>query len=168
MPESVKEAPSAPTPVMLDEREGPVLFAPNDALENLLRAEAARRFDDLRSSLREAIARCAPRSTQLQYGSLSPADARARAATKYYEQHVLAWYALGRIPEACSARAAMLQCRQALAAEARHTANRATGQRTAATPADPRYETTPVLPLARQPHRSGVNATASTTVSARD
>jgi hypothetical protein len=142
MPESAKEAPSAPTPVLLDDRGGTVLFAPNDALEKLLRAENARRFDDLRSSLSDAIARHAPHSTQLQRGSPSPADVRSRAGTRYYEQHVLAWYALGRITEARSACAAMLHGRQALAAETRHTAKCPTGQRTAATPAAPRNEKT--------------------------
>jgi hypothetical protein len=137
MPESLKEAPGAPTPVLSDDHEGPVLFATNDPLEKLLRADAARRFDDLRSSLRGAIARCGPHSTQLQHGSLSPADARLRAVTRYYEQHVLAKYALGRITEARSARAAMRRSRQAPAAETQHTANRPTGQRTAAAPAAP-------------------------------
>jgi hypothetical protein len=48
-----------------------------------------------------------------------PDDAAVRLseATKYYERHVLSWYALGRVHEARSARAAILRCRRALPAE---------------------------------------------------
>jgi hypothetical protein len=138
--ETVKDAPTAPPSVLSDERERPMLFAPNDALHKLLRAGSACRFDDLRSSLREATARCRPNGNQLQHGSLTPAAARLRAATTYHEQHVLAWYALGRITEARSAREAILHYRQALAPKTRHTANRRTDQRTTATPPRPHNE----------------------------
>jgi hypothetical protein len=35
-----------------------------------------------------------------------------RARTKYYERHVLAWYALGRVPEARAAWAAVRELRR--------------------------------------------------------
>lgn len=40
---------------------------------------------------------------------------RLRAATRYYQRHVLAWYALGRIGEARRARDAIASCQRALA-----------------------------------------------------
>jgi hypothetical protein len=138
--ETVKDAPTAPQSALSDERKGPMLFAPNDALHKLLRAGSACRFDDLRSSLREATARRGPNRTQVQHGSLTPAAARLRAATRYHEQHVLAWYALGRVTEARSAREAILHYRQAPTPETQHTANSRTGQRTTATPSHPHNE----------------------------
>jgi hypothetical protein len=138
--ETVKDAPTAPPSVLSDEREGPILFAPNDALHKLLQAGSACRFDDLRSSLREATAQRGPNRTQLQHGSLPPAAARFRAATRHYEQHVLAWHALGRVTEARSAREAILHYRQAPTPETQHTTNSRTGQRTTATPPRPHNE----------------------------
>jgi hypothetical protein len=112
MAHSVNIVPTTPTSVLLQEREWLVPFAASDTLPQLLPPEAARRFDDLRSALREAKAGRAPHRTQLQHGSLTPADARLRAATRYYEQHVLAWYALGRVSEARSAREAIARQRR--------------------------------------------------------
>jgi putative two-component system hydrogenase maturation factor HypX/HoxX len=51
-----------------------------------------------------------------------PADdllARLAAATKHYERHVLAWYALGRWAEARAARETVVRCQQALGANLR-------------------------------------------------
>jgi hypothetical protein len=128
MSESVKK--SASTSVFVTEWEPRVLFAANDALEMLLSPESARQFDQLRFSLREATA---PRGTEqrpLQRRSLSPAAARLADATTYYEQRVLAWYALGRVREARAAAAAIARCREALAAETGATRTR-TGPREA-------------------------------------
>jgi len=121
----VHNAPTALTsaPVSSNEQEALVLFAPNEALEKLLGADGARRFADLRSALRDAVPRHSPRRNELQHGALAHAAARLTNATKYYERHVLAWYALGRVSEARSAREAILRHRQALAAETRRIAN---------------------------------------------
>jgi hypothetical protein len=43
-----------------------------------------------------------------------------REATKHYEQHVIAWYALGRVTEARSARETIMNYRRALVAESAH------------------------------------------------
>jgi putative two-component system hydrogenase maturation factor HypX/HoxX len=43
---------------------------------------------------------------------------RLRAATRYYEQHVNAWYALGRVQEARQARKAIASCQRGLLEEA--------------------------------------------------
>jgi putative two-component system protein, hydrogenase maturation factor HypX/HoxX len=40
---------------------------------------------------------------------------RLRAATQYYERHVIAWYALGRVDDAHRAREAIASCQRALA-----------------------------------------------------
>jgi hypothetical protein len=98
-------------------REKLELFAPNNALDKLLPAESARRFADLRAMLREANAGHAARRDESQHDSRTGAAARLKQAATYYEQHVLAWYALGRVSEARSARAAIERCREALAAE---------------------------------------------------
>jgi hypothetical protein len=105
------DAPAAAAPASANvlARETLVLFAPNDALEKLLPAHSARRFAALRSSLREASARSGPRRPEPQHRSLGGATAALREATKCYERHVLAWYALGRVAEARSARAAIVQ-----------------------------------------------------------
>ena len=44
-----------------------------------------------------------------QPGSADHAAARLRAATRHYEQHVIAWHALGRLSEARAARDAIAQ-----------------------------------------------------------
>jgi hypothetical protein len=100
-------------------------FASNDALRKLMRADSARRFASLRATLREASRANggAPRP-QTEPGPLSSAAARLNDATTYYEQHVLAWYALGRITEARSAREAITRCREAVAAESARNASR--------------------------------------------
>jgi hypothetical protein len=110
-------APPASAPQIADEHETLMLFAPNDALEKLMPAASARRFADLRSSLREANARHGPRRIKRQPGSLDRAATPLREATKHYERHVLAWYALGRQAEARSAHEAIVHYRQALAPE---------------------------------------------------
>lgn len=52
-----------------------------------------------------------------QPSSADHAAADLRAATRYYEQHVIAWHALGRIGEARTAREAVASCRQMLSAD---------------------------------------------------
>jgi hypothetical protein len=122
--ESVKDyyAPPAPASgsVIVDERDAFMLFARNEALEKLLPAESARRFADLRSSLRAANARCCPRRIELRHASPDRPAARLTEATKYYERHVLAWYALGRVAQARSAREAIVRYQRALVAEPTH------------------------------------------------
>jgi len=99
------------------ERAAPIPFPANDDdLYNLMPAERARRFADLRASLREAK-RATARRSEIEPDSLTPAAARLQAATRYYEQHVLAWYALGRVSEARAARQAITRCREGLSAE---------------------------------------------------
>jgi hypothetical protein len=117
-------AAAAPASAIDEERETLALFAPNDALEKLLPAHSARRFAALRSSLREAQARSGPRRTEPQHGSLGPLAAPLREATKYYERHVLAWYALGRVAEAQAAREAIMHHQLTLTAEPAHNGSR--------------------------------------------
>jgi hypothetical protein len=98
-------------PASSNELEALILFAPSEAVEKLLGADGARRFADLRSALRDATQphgpRHSPRRNEPQHAALAPAAARFNDATKYYERHVLAWYALGRVSEARSARQAI-------------------------------------------------------------
>jgi hypothetical protein len=47
-------------------------------------------------------------------GSADDAGGDLRAAIRHYEQHVIAWYALGRVTEARSARDAIARCREKL------------------------------------------------------
>jgi hypothetical protein len=119
---------SAPAPNT--ERATLIPFAASDdALLKLMRAEAARRFASLRATLREATrANGGASLPRTERGSLSHAGARLKHATKYYEQHVLAWYALGRITETRSAREAITRCREALAAESAPNASRRSRQ----------------------------------------
>jgi hypothetical protein len=58
------------------------------------------------------------RRHNLRQGSVDRAAARHRAAVKYYEHHVLAWYALDRVTEARAATQAIVRYRRVLAAEA--------------------------------------------------
>ena len=55
--------------------------------------------------------------------SAERAAADLRAATRYYERHVVAWYALGRVIEARAARDAVAGCRRTLAAEIHDISN---------------------------------------------
>jgi hypothetical protein len=50
------------------------------------------------------------------YESTERTAAALRAATRHYEQHVIAWHALGRLSEARVAHAAIVRCRRRLAA----------------------------------------------------
>jgi hypothetical protein len=104
------------------------LFAPNDALEKLLPPPTARRFAELRSSLRQANARSASCRVELQRHSLPGAATRLTEATMYYERHVLAWLALGRLGDVRSAREAIAQYQRAVAAEPSPAPSRHTGQ----------------------------------------
>jgi hypothetical protein len=115
-------------------------FAPNSALDKLLPAESARRFADLRATLREASAGHAPRRNEPQHDSRGGAAARLKQAAWYYEQHVLAWYALGRVSEARSARAAIEACREALTAETTQGGNQLPHQPPMRTAPRPRKE----------------------------
>jgi hypothetical protein len=47
-------------------------------------------------------------------GSADDAAGDLRATIRHYEQHVIAWYALGRVIEARSARGAVARCREKL------------------------------------------------------
>jgi hypothetical protein len=115
----------ASAPQRATERAAPIPFATNDALRKLMRADSARRFARLRATLREAnAADGGARCPQTEPGSLSHAAARLKDATTCYEQHVLAWYALGRITEARSAREAITRCREAVAVESARNASR--------------------------------------------
>jgi hypothetical protein len=58
------------------------------------------------------------RGARPRRGSGDHAAARLRAACRYYEQNVIAWYALGRLVEARAARDAIARCRQELDAAA--------------------------------------------------
>jgi putative two-component system hydrogenase maturation factor HypX/HoxX len=112
------------------ERAAVFPFAANeDGLYELMPDETARRFADLRATLREAK-RSTARRPETEPDSLTPAAARLQAATRHYEQHVLAWYALGRIGEARAAREAIAHCREALTAEDRRNANSRADYRT--------------------------------------
>lgn len=64
--------------------------------------------------------RTALRRVGARRGSADQAAARLRAATRYYEQHVIAWHALSRLTDARAAHEAIARCRQELAA-ATHT-----------------------------------------------
>lgn len=108
--------PPAPTaPHITDEPATLRLFAPNGGLEKLMPAERARRFADLQTSLRAAKAHHHARPIASRSPSAGRATTPLREATKHYERHVLAWYALGRHTEARSAHQAIVQYRQALA-----------------------------------------------------
>lgn len=128
---------SAPIPTI--EQPAPIPFAANDdGLYKLMRADSARRFADLRATLREAKrANGRARRPHTEPGSLSPAAARLKDATTHYQQHVLAWYALSRVREARAAREAIAHCREALAAESRRSTESRTDHRTTATPPHP-------------------------------
>ena len=54
-------------------------------------------------------------------GSADYAAAQFRAPTRYYEQHVIAWQALGRLSQARAARNAIARCRHALGAKPHQT-----------------------------------------------
>ena len=125
---------SAPVPTI--ERAALILFAANDdGLYKLMPADSASRFADLRATLREAKhANGGARRPQTDPGPLSPAAARLKDATTYYQQHVLAWYALGWVREARAAREAITHCREALAAEHPAQRGRRNHDRTTATP----------------------------------
>jgi hypothetical protein len=56
-------------------------------------------------------------------GSAARASADLRAATRYYERHVIAWYALGRLWEARAARDAIARLRQELAPQLHSTSS---------------------------------------------
>jgi hypothetical protein len=102
--------------------------AAHDASRGLLSARGADRLADLLSSPRveaeanardgQANARDGVRRIEIQ---LDRADALLRDAIKYYERHVLAWYALGRLTQARSAREAIVNHRRALVAEPTHS-----------------------------------------------
>ena len=68
----------------------------------------------------QASARMTLRRIGVRRGSADQAAARLRAATRYYEQHVIAWHALGRLTDARTAREAIARCRHELDA-ATHT-----------------------------------------------
>jgi|SRR5450755_1748935 len=90
----------------------------DDVLARRLPAGSDLRFADLVSSLRvEAEARFGLRRCQLLQASVDRTAALLRTATKDYERHVLAWYALGRVTEARSARETIRSYERALAAE---------------------------------------------------
>jgi hypothetical protein len=87
-------------------------------LARLVPAGSDFRFADLVSSLRvEAEARYGLRRCQLLQATVDRTAALLRAATKNYERNVLAWYALGRVTEARSARQEIVSYQRALAAE---------------------------------------------------
>jgi hypothetical protein len=121
MPTSVHDHPALHSPASgrspTIERAAPIPFPTNDDdLYELMRAESAWRFAELRATLREA--KCATaRRPETEPDSLIPTAATLQAVTRYYEQHVLAWYALGRVREARAAREAIAHCQQALSAE---------------------------------------------------
>jgi hypothetical protein len=58
-----------------------------------------------------------------QPGSADHTAARLRAATRYYEQHVIAWHALGHLSEARAARDHIAHYRQKRDAEPDQPAN---------------------------------------------
>jgi hypothetical protein len=68
---------------------------------------------------REAPVRPAASIAPAQRPPARSAGALLVEATRYFERHVLAWYALGRVSEARSARKAIEHHRQALAGESR-------------------------------------------------
>ena len=51
--------------------------------------------------------------TAIPAGKPQTVSALLRARTRHYERHVLAWYALGRVPEARAAWAAVCELRRA-------------------------------------------------------
>jgi hypothetical protein len=71
--------------------------------------------DTLHAPHARAYARAALRGIDPQPGSAYHAAERLRAATRHYEQHVIAWHALGRLSEARAARDDIAHYRQKLA-----------------------------------------------------
>ena len=79
--------------------------------------------DTLHAPHAQAPGRDVLRGIGPQSGSADHAAARLRAATRYYEQHVIAWHALGRLSEARAARDDIARYRQELGAELDQTSN---------------------------------------------
>ena len=73
--------------------------------------------DTLQAAYTPAPTRAVLRGPGPQPSSAGHAAADLRAATRYYEQHVIAWHALGRISEVRAAREAVASCRQMLGAD---------------------------------------------------
>jgi hypothetical protein len=106
-------------------RAAPTPFPAHDhGIYELMPAERACRYANLRATLRQ-VNRAHDRAQRphTEPASLSPAAARLKEATKHYQQHVLAWYALSRVNDAHAAREAITHCQLALAAENPHTTN---------------------------------------------
>jgi hypothetical protein len=68
------------------------------------------------------------RTSDLEHHPVGDTAALLRRATKHYERHVLAWYALGRPGDASVARETIARYRRQLSAEG--SDSRTTGERT--------------------------------------
>ena len=79
--------------------------------------------DTLQAPHPQAPARDVLRGIGAQPESADHAAERLRAATRHYEQHVIAWHALGRLSEARAARDDIAHYRQKLEAELDQPAN---------------------------------------------
>ena len=94
-----------------------MVSANHEASQQLVPAGTADRFvDPSPSPSAGANGGPGPQRIELQHGSLDQAAALLREATKYYERHVIAWYTLGRLTEARSARDAIVHYPRVLAA----------------------------------------------------
>ena len=108
--------------------------------------------DTLRAPHPQAHARDVMRGIGPQPGSADHPAARLRAATRDYEQHVIAWHALGRLSEARAARAAIAQHRQKLGAQLHQTSNLPVEHSASTSHQDTRRGVTDTPP--DRPHRS--------------
>ena len=79
--------------------------------------------DTLQAAYTPAPTRAVLRGPGPQPSSAGHAAADLRAATRYYEQHVIAWHALGRLSEARAARDDIARYQQKLGAQLRRISN---------------------------------------------
>jgi hypothetical protein len=79
--------------------------------------------DTLHAPHAQAPARDVLRRIDPQPESAHHAAERLRAATRHYEQHVIAWHALGRLSEARAARDDIARYRQKLGAQLHQISN---------------------------------------------
>ena len=98
--------------------------------------------DTLHAPRPQADARDVLRGIGPQPGTADHAAARLRAATRKYEQHVIAWHALGRLSAARAARDDVAHYRQKLGAELDQPASPSIEQSATTSHQDARREVT--------------------------
>ncbi len=79
--------------------------------------DARRRFVCKTAPMRRPVPDVIPSGPQPGNDTGVPTPERLHAAIRYYERHVISWYALGRVDEARRARDAIRSCRRAVAEE---------------------------------------------------